>query len=154
MSRWRCALDNEFLGNAVRLILSLALLCMVTAPRHAFPASSPFAQGFDDWSDGATLRLDYDHGGTMKDRASPFWRPTFPCTRASSVALRVESTANVAILDSTIATHSTYGGIDIQIHNGQNFTVARSRSTAPGRTGRGHRSSSTPGLPRLDTADR
>src|SRR5882672_2820138 len=48
-------------------ILSLALLCMVTAPRHAFPASSPFAQGFGDWSDGATLRLDYDHGGTMKD---------------------------------------------------------------------------------------
>src|SRR5260221_4819311 len=48
-------------------ILSLALACMTTDPRHAFSASSPFAQGFDEWSDGATLRLDYDHGGTLKD---------------------------------------------------------------------------------------
>jgi hypothetical protein len=43
---------------ALPLVLSLALLS-AGATRSAPP-------GFDDWSDGATLRLDYEHGGTKR----------------------------------------------------------------------------------------
>ncbi len=60
----------------VNLLFRVALACILLAPMTTLvaakagrdPARSS-ATAFDDWSDGATLRLDYDHGGTAKDEA-------------------------------------------------------------------------------------
>ena len=49
--------------------LLLAPLTLPAAPTAARAPALPRAAAFDDWSDGATLRLDYDHVGTARDEA-------------------------------------------------------------------------------------
>jgi len=55
-------------GFALAGIL-LVPMRLLAAPPAGMAASAPRAAAFDDWSDGATLRLDYDHVGTARDEA-------------------------------------------------------------------------------------
>ena len=59
-SLWSC------LALAGTLLVPTTLLA--AAPAGKAPAK-PAAAAFDAWSDGATLRLDYDHAGTARDEA-------------------------------------------------------------------------------------
>ncbi len=50
------------------LALAVLLLIPMTHPAAAAPAKAPAGtSAFDAWSDGATLRLDYDHAGTAQE---------------------------------------------------------------------------------------
>ena len=59
-SLWSCL--------ALMGMLLVPTMLLAAAPAGKAPAP-PGATAFDAWSDGATLRLDYDHAGTARDEA-------------------------------------------------------------------------------------